>query len=370
MANIVHLTSAHPRNDIRIYHKELVSLSKKFKCSLIVADGLGSHVNENKINIIDIGKPNSRLDRMKNSPKRILQSALKLDADLYHLHDPELLQIAIGLKKAGKIVIFDAHEDLPKQVLSRPYLNKLNAHIIAFIVKYYEKFVCSKLDAIVTATPSIQEKFSKFSKKTVDINNYPLLGELETVEKNWSNIGFDIAYVGGVSKIRGVEEVVKSLEFTHSNVRLNLVGKFNEKITHENTKHLDGWHKVIEHGQLSRTEVKKILEKSIAGIVTFLPVPNHIDAQPNKMFEYMSAGIPVIGSNYPLWKSIIEGNNCGICVDPEKPQEIAKAIDRLTSDKKLSEEMGKNGIKAVNEKYNWSIEEAKLFKLYEELLGN
>src|SRR5690606_30585003 len=174
--------------------------------------------------------------------------------------------------------------------------------------------------------------------------------ELETVEKNWSNIGFDIAYVGGVSKIRGVEEVVKSLEFTHSNVRLNLVGKFNEKITHENTKHLDGWHKVIEHGQLSRTEVKKILEKSIAGIVTFLPVPNHIDAQPNKMFEYMSAGIPVIGSNYPLWKSIIEGNNCGICVDPENPKQIANAIDMLVSDKTLAEKMGKNGIQAVNEK--------------------
>ena len=367
---VCHLTSAHPRSDIRIYHKELVSLTKIYKSYLIVADGLGDNIDEKGINIIDVGKANSRLDRMKNSPQSILQAALKLDADLYHLHDPELLQIALNLKKAGKKVIFDAHEDLPKQVLSKPYLNKFNAYIISFIVKYYEKFICSKIDAVVTATPVIRDKFSNFAKITVDINNYPLLGELETVEKNWSNIGFDIAYVGGISKIRGVEEVVKSLEFTHSNVRLNLVGKFNEKITHENTKHLDGWHKVIEHGQLSRAEVKKILEKSIAGVVTFLPVPNHIDAQPNKMFEYMSAGIPVIGSNYPLWKSIIEGNNCGICIDPENPKQIANAIDMLVSDKTLAEKMGKNGIQAVNEKYNWSIEEAKLFKLYEELLGN
>lgn len=367
---IAHLTSAHPRNDIRIYHKQLTSLSKKFECFLITADGFGNNIDENNINIVDIGKPISRLDRMRNAPKKVLEAALKINADIYHLHDPELLQIALKLKKSGKKVIFDAHEDLPKQVLSKPYLNKFNAHIISFIVKYYEKYICSKLDAVVAATPIIREKFSKFSKNTIDINNYPLLGELESLEKNWSNIGSDIAYVGGISKIRGIEECVKSFEYTTTDACLNLVGTFNEKVTLENVKHLEGWDKVVEHGQLPRNEVKGILEKSVAGIVTFLPVPNHIDAQPNKMFEYMSAGIPVIGSNYPLWKSIIEGNNCGICVDPEKPQEIAKAIDRLTSDKKLAEEMGNNGIKAVNEKYNWSIEEAKLFKLYEELLGN
>ena len=234
----------------------------------------------------------------------------------------------------------------------------------------YEKYICSKLDAVVAATPIIREKFSKFSKNTIDINNYPLLGELEALEKNWSNIGSDIAYVGGISKIRGIEECVKSFKYTTTDACLNLVGTFNEGITYENVKHLDGWNKVIEHGQLSRKEVKSILEKSLAGIVTFLPVPNHIDAQPNKMFEYMSAGIPVIGSNYPLWKSIIEGNNCGICVDPENPQQIANAIDTLVNDKALAKKMGENGIQAVNEKYNWSIEEAKLFKLYDELLGN
>ncbi|MDC4505526.1 glycosyltransferase, partial [Acinetobacter baumannii] len=131
-----------------------------------------------------------------------------------------------------------------------------------------------------------------------------------------------------------------------------------------------GWNAVNELGQLSRNEVKEVLQRSVAGLVTFLPVPNHIDAQPNKMFEYMSAGIPVIGSNYPLWRSIIEDNGCGICVNPEDPEEIAAAIDKLIVDRALAENMGKNGIRAVNEKYNWSIEEKKLFKLYTELLGS
>ena len=366
---ICHLTSAHPRYDIRIFRKQCSSLSKKFNIYLVVADGVGNETNNN-VHIVDVGKAASRRDRIFNTPNKILKYALDINADIYHLHDPELLSIALKLKNKGKKVIFDAHEDFPKQILTKPYLNKISARVISLLISYYEKYVCKRLDHIVTATPAIRDKFLKFSKNTTDINNYPLLGELEALNKDWSSISSDIAYVGGISKIRGIEECVKSFEHTTSDARLNLVGTFNETATEANVKKFSGWSKIIVHGQLSRTEVKEILEKSIAGVVTFLPVPNHIDAQPNKMFEYMSAGIPVIGSNFPLWQSIIEGNNCGICVDPENPEEIATAIDKLVLNKKLAEEMGKNGIQAVNEKYNWSIEEAKLFKLYEELLGN
>ena len=156
---------------------------------------------------------------------------------------------------------------------------------------------------------------------------------------------------------------------TRTDIKLNLVGRFSDDKTYSLAQGSSGWPYVDELGQLDREQVKRVLEKSVAGLVTFLPVPNHIEAQPNKMFEYMSAGIPVIGSNYPLWRSIIEGNECGICVNPEDKKSIAQAIDKLVSDKNLAESMGKNGIKAVNEKYNWAIEEKKLFKLYDELLG-
>ena len=77
-----------------------------------------------------------------------------------------------------------------------------------------------------------------------------------------------------------------------------------------------GWESVREHGYLNRTQVREIMKRSIAGLVTFHDLPNHVDAQPNKMFEYMSAGLPVICSDFPLWRSIVEGSSCGICVDP------------------------------------------------------
>lgn len=366
---IVHLTSAHPRFDIRIYRKECMSLSRVYETYLIVADGLGDEKKDN-INIIDVGKPESRNDRLLNASKKVLKAALAINADLYHLHDPELLTIAVHLKKKGCKVIFDAHEDLPKQILAKPYLNKISAKIISIFAKYYEIYICKKLDYIVTATPAIRDKFSKFSNNVADINNYPLLGELTPLNKEWSCIKDEVVYVGGISKIRGIEQAVDALSLLKTSTRLNLVGSFGEQITYKNVQNKIGWQFINELGQLDRSEVKTVLQRSVAGLVTFLPVPNHIDAQPNKMFEYMSAGIPVIGSNYPLWRSIIEGNNCGLCVDPENPIEIAEAIDRLIVDKSLAEQMGKNGIKAVTEKYNWSFEELKLLSLYKELLGS
>ncbi|QUY52822.1 glycosyltransferase family 4 protein [Psychrobacter pacificensis] len=363
-----HLTSVHSRFDIRIYQKECRSLTQKYDVFLIVADGLGDEIKDG-VSIIDVGKFKGRKNRMLNAPKALFKKAIELDADLYHLHDPELLPIALKLRRVGKVVVFDAHEDFPKQVLSKHYLNTHVAKLISISIKYYENYVCSKLDAVVTATPSIRDKFAKHTKKVVDINNYPLLGELQSINKDWANIVEEIAYVGGISKIRGIQEAVEALSLTKTKTKLNLVGRFSDQQTYSLAQASSGWQYVDELGQLDREQVKRILERSIAGLVTFLPVPNHIDAQPNKMFEYMSAGIPVIGSNYPLWVNIIEGNDCGICVDPENPTAIAQAIDKLVSNKDLAEAMGKNGIKAVNEKYNWAIEEKKLFKLYDELLG-
>jgi len=366
---IAHLTSAHPRFDIRIYWKECLSLSKFYETYLVVADGFGDEV-QNSVNIVDIGKSKSRNDRLLHASNKVLAAALKIDADIYHLHDPELLSIALKLKKLGYKVIFDAHEDLPKQILAKPYLNKFSAKIISLVAKYYERYICSKIDYIVAATPAIRDKFLEFSQNVIDINNYPLLGELTPLNKDWNNIKDEVIYVGGISKIRGIEELIDSLGLLKTSTKLNLVGSFGEKNTYEKVKKDGGWIKVNEFGQLGREEVKEILQRSVAGVVTFLPVPNHIDAQPNKMFEYMSAGIPVIGSNYPLWKTIIEDNNCGLCVDPTNPNEIAAAIDKLISDKSLAKEMGENGIKAVNDKYNWTIEELKLINLYKVLMDS
>ena len=115
------------------------------------------------------------------------------------------------------------------------------------------------------------------------------------------------------------------------------------------------------------TKGLKYSRNSKIGLSILKPISNYTQSYSTKIFEYMAIGLPVITSNFKLYKDIIDANNCGICVDPENPNEIAKAIEYILTNPEKAKEMGQNGSRLVKEKYNWENEESKLINIYKTL---
>lgn len=364
---VCHLSSVHARYDTRVLLKECCSLAKSgFEVHLVVADGKGNE-ELNGVKIHDVGITKSRLSRFFKTTNRVYQKGLEINASIYHFHDPELLPKGLKLKRKGKKVIYDTHEDLPRQLMSKHYISFLLRKPLSVILEWYEDYAAKKFDYIITATPHIRKRFFKLNTATLDVNNYPLLGELNTEISAWGDKNNEVCYIGSITQIRGLEQVVDAVACLDG-VELNLAGSFSPKSFKANLEAREGWKNTKFLGQIDREEVKQVLRKSKIGIVTFLPFGNHTHSQPNKLFEYMSQGIPLVASNFDLWKEIIEKVNCGICVDPKDPKAIADAIQTLLENNEQARVMGNNGRDAILSTYNWESEERKLIEIYETLL--
>jgi glycosyltransferase involved in cell wall biosynthesis len=363
MCKIIHLTSAHPRNDIRIFIKQCRTLAAHgYDVTLVVADGKGN-AHTDGVAIVDVGRLPGRLNRIIKTTRRVLDQAIALDGTIYQFHDPELMPVGLKLKRLGKTVIFDSHEDTARQLTGKPYFDPVSRRLLPALFSAYERFACARFDGIITATPFIRDLFLKINPTTIDINNFPIIGEFDDALP-WAMKRNQVCYVGAISGIRGIRQMTEACTLLQSGARLHLAGQFFDPAAQAQVRAHPGWQRVVDLGVLDRAGVRSVLSASVAGLVTLLPSPNHIDSLPTKMFEYMSSGIPVIASNFPLWREIIEGNRCGICVDPLDPAAIAAAIDYLMAHPDIARSMGERGRRAVLDKYNWGVEASRLTDFY------
>ncbi|SMO36281.1 glycosyltransferase family 4 protein [Solitalea koreensis] len=366
---VCHLSSVHKRYDVRIFYKQCRSLAQRgYDVTFIIADSKGNERKDN-VNIVDVGAPYSRIQRIAKTIFKVYKKALAVNADVYHFHDPELLSLGLLLRLKGKKVIYDVHEDLPRQVLGKAYMKPRLKKALSVFIEWFENHTAGKMSGIITATPFIRDRFLRLHDNTIDINNFPLLEE-KFNNTNWDHKKDVVCYVGGISEVRGVKQMVQAMEKVHNGTRFNLGGSFESEQLHTEVKQYKGWQKVNEYGFVNRDQVSQILSESKVGIVTLQPIINYIDSLPVKMFEYMLAGIPVIASDFPVIRGIIDKANCGICVDPENPNEIANAINSLMADPENAKKLGTNGYQAVLSKFNWNIEEQKLFSFYDKILDN
>jgi len=294
---------------------------------------------------------------------------LQVNADIYHFHDPELLLIALKLKRKGKRVIFDSHEFYGEQIREKHYLPKILANVIAEIYMKYEAYVCKRIDAVVqVCTIEGKDYFEGRAVKSVIITNAPAIGEL--IQGNL--VTFEdrkcIAYIGGLIYERGITHLIQAVAKVKG--KLILCGNFTPEGYQKELMTLPEYSVVDYRGFLNVNQIIGVLNECFVGVSTLLHVGQYpkLDTLPTKVYEYMYAGLPVIISDTPYAKSMVDRYKFGICVDPYNIDEIADAIIYLNNNKSLGERMGANGREAVLNEFNWKIEERKILALYNSLI--
>jgi glycosyltransferase involved in cell wall biosynthesis len=325
------------------------------------------------IKVIALRKSKNRIDRMLGLTIQIFIHALKQKADIYHFHDPELLPIGVLLKIfSRKKIIYDVHEDYGKQVLSRPYLPQFpqwSRRGISILINFIERFSTGFFDGVITATDDILNKFT-YHKAAISIKNYPVISYFSTEgnggkEQCENGKVFNLVYTGHLSKERGLIEMIQSLSFINQPVKLSIFGSIDMGQVDSYLGNIQDLKKVDFLGWIEHRKVLKLLNRYDAGMICLHPLPNYVTALPIKLFEYMAAGLPVIASNFPILREIVEGNKCGVCVDPLNVEEIVNAIQYIMS---YGNELGENGRKAVLQKYSWEKESIKLTQFYRDIL--
>lgn len=322
------------------------------------------------VRIRAVAQPANRRERMIRTTWQVFKAALDENANLYHFHDPELTPIGVLLKLFGKHVIYDVHENVSDDLLNKDYIPFPLRKLIAALVGFIERSASIFFDRIIAATPAIAKRFSQH--KTVTLQNFPMLDKVLPMADPYPNRPRIAAYIGEVGLIRGLKEMITAMAMLPENVnaRLALAGKFRPPDLLDEVKQMAGWERVDFVGWVPSEEVAALLGQARIGLVLFHPAPNHMDAQPHKLFDYLSAGIPVIASDFPLWREIIQGSGtCGLLVDPLNPKAIAEAIMWLFEHPEEAEAMGNRGQQMARSHYNWKAERTKLLDSYGSLLS-
>jgi hypothetical protein len=367
---VVHVTSAHSPTDTRIFYKECRSLARSgYDVTLLGAHSRNEVVDG--VRLRGLGKSQGLRHRMTIKLMSLCAEAFRLKADVYHIHDPELLFIALILRAAGRRVIYDIHEDLPRTILYKRYIPRHLRKPLMWTVEIFENLSARLMSGLVTATPTINKRFTAIHRQTAVINNFPLLDELvPRADVAWDERKIAVAYIGGISEERGIREMLSSVDLLPESLdaRFELAGRFSPPNLQREMSARPEWKHVNWHGMIDREGIRALLGRVRVGLVVLHPEQNFVVSQPIKLFEYMAAGIPVIASDFPLWRSIIEKAGCGILVNPYRPEETASGIERLLTDSALAQEMGQRGRRAVEEYLNWNAEECTLLSFYSSIL--
>lgn len=355
------LTSVHPHDDVRIFHKEALSLAQAgYRVTLLNSEFSGE---KQGVRFVRVSVRPGRMGRIASSWRRYADAALEQHPDICHLHDPELLPAIFRLKRHGVLTVYDAHEDLPLQIRGKPWIPSPIRPGLAWGAGTALVRMVHSCDLVFCATELIAGRFSGNTNSVIPLHNYPTLAEFPPIPFTPKERA--VCYAGALSPDRGLFQMIGAARVAKA--PLYLAGRFETPAHEADIRRMPG---VAYLGVLGRKELACLYGRCAAGLAVLHPTPAYREALPIKLLEYLAAGLPVIASDFPGWRALLAGADCARFVDPLDETALTSAIRELTGDFSLSSALGKQGRALIEERYCWEREQEQLLRGYRELLQN
>ncbi len=357
--DVIMLTTVHPAADVRIFNREAKTLQQAGLTVCIIGRHYKSEYREG-VWIEALPTPANRFCRLLLGFK-VLKHAWQFSGKLYAFHDPELFGVGLVLRLLRKSVVYDCHENTPMTVLQKEWIPLPLRWFAVPVVAAVEWLGSRLLTGVVTVNETLWKRFPP--RRTIVVRNLPPAALLEMITQAppLSSRANAVIYAGKLSRIRGIAELVEAFRGIDSGTELWLLGDFSEPAFR---------HKILSSlppnvkwfGQRDWLEVLGFYHRAKVAVVLLYPTPNHRNAMPIKLFEYLGAGLPVIASDMPHFAGLLQG--CGVQVNPKDVAQIRTTIAALLSDEAGMAKMSRVGRERVMQFFRWEDDGRKLVDFY------
>jgi glycosyltransferase involved in cell wall biosynthesis len=365
---VVHVTSAHPVRDIRIFTKQCRTLAAAGYDVVFVAQHDRDEVVDG-VKIRAVRPARSRRERMTGTAFRAIRAAAAENAALYHLHDPELLVWAPLLRLRAGRVVFDMHENTPVAITTKEWVPAWGRQGLSRVVRWAERLLLAGTPVVFAETA--YGKDYPWVRRSVTVLNMPLVEELLALNVTKHPL-FTIGYLGLIGSRRGAGIMLDAADIlARRGLRfgVELIGRVAEPFRAELARRqAAAAYPLHTSGYVPPRQGWERMARCHVGLAVLASTQNNRMSYPTKIFEYMALGIPVITSDFPLYRAVVDESRCGFCIDPHSPGILADKIEWLMSHPDEAAAMGQRGREATRHRFNWQPEAEKLLRLYEELL--